>query len=243
MAIIHSRERGKLRDIERAIGKTFEYRQVPTPEHIIEKQLYYLANRIERVEVPDDEIAQYVPGVIKKLGWLSSEDLVKRVMALEFKRLLEYYKDAPQIDYIDAKPAREGKKPKGEPRSDAEKDRRTAERGMARLYISVGKRDGFFAGNLIDMLNTLVPGQRVDVGRIDLLPGYSLFDVRKADARRVVGSLKGAEFMGKRIYCEIAEEGKDYARLSNRRSADSAPADDEVRHFPARKSRRPKRRK
>jgi len=220
VAIIHSRERGKLRDIERSIGKTFERRDVPTPEHIIAKQLYSLADRIERVEVPEEEISEYIPGVIKKLGWLSADDLVKRVMSLEFKRLLQYYKDAPKIDYVEVKPARDrDKKAKAmdEPRSEADKDRRTAQRGMARIYISVGKRDGFYAGNLIEMLNRCVNGRRVDVGRIDLLAAYSLFDVRKGDARRVVGALKGSSFMDKRIYCEIAEPDKDYARLSNKR--------------------------
>lgn len=220
VAIIHSREKGKLREIEKIIGKTFERKEVPTPEHIIEKQLFSLADRIERVEVNDEEMGRYMPGVMKKLGWLSEEDLLKRVLSLEFNRLLEYYKDAPQIDYIDEKTRKEkgGKKEKGAPKDDADKDRRTAARGMERIYISVGKRDGFYAGNLIEMLNLFVQGKRVDVGRIDLMPSYSLFDVKKSDARRVVGSLKGAEFMGKRVYAEVAQPDKDYARASNRRS-------------------------
>ena len=217
IAIIHSREKGKLREIERIIGKKFERKEVPTPEHIIEKQLYNLADRLERVEVNDSEIDRYIPGVAKKLSWLSAEDLLKRVLSLEFNRLLDYYKDAPKIDFIDEKPARkEGKRgdKRGEPRSDKDKDRRTAERGMERVYVNLGKADGFFAGNLIDMLNKNIPGQRVDVGRIDLLPAYSLFDVRKADARRVVAGLKGLEFFGKRVFSEIADPNRDYASLS-----------------------------
>lgn len=217
IAIIHSREKGKLREIERIIGKKFERKEVPTPEHIIEKQLYNLADRLERVEVNDSEIDRYIPGVAKKLSWLSAEDLLKRVLSLEFNRLLDYYKDAPKIDFIDEKPARkEGKRgdKRDEPRSDKDKDRRTAERGMERVYVNLGKADGFFAGNLIDMLNKNIPGQRVDVGRIDLLPAYSLFDVRKADARRVVAGLKGLEFFGKRVFSEIADPDRDYASLS-----------------------------
>ena len=220
IAIIHSREKGKLREIERIIGKKFERKEVPTPEHIIEKQLYNLADRLERVEVNDSEIDRYIPGVAKKLSWLSAEDLLKRVLSLEFNRLLAYYKDAPKIDFIDEKPARkEGKRgdKRGEPRSDKDKDRRTAERGMERVYVNLGKADGFFAGNLIDMLNKNIPGQRVDVGRIDLLPNYSLFDVRKADARRVVAGLKGLEFFGKRVFSEIADPNRDYASLSKKK--------------------------
>ncbi len=224
VAIVHSREKGKLREIERIIGKKFERKEVPSPRQIIERQLYSLADRLEKVNVNDDEMNKYTPGVIKKLGWLSSEDLIKRVLSLEFNRLLDYYKDAPNIDLIDEKPERGSKKEKKdrESRSDRDKDRRTAEKGMERIYINIGKGDGFYAGNLIEMLNKNIPGQRVDVGRIDLLPHYSLFDVRKKDAQRVVGGLKGSDFFGNRVYCEIADADKDYAHASARKNRDSA---------------------
>ena len=221
IAIIHSREKGRLREIEKIIGKTFERKDVPTPEHIIEKQLFSLADRIERVQVDDNEMEKYTPGVMKKLGWLSAEDLIKRVLSLEFRRLLEYYKDAPNIDFIDEKP---GKGRKDAPRSKEDKDRRTASKGMERIYINAGKRDGFYAGNLIEMLNKNIDGPRVDVGRIDLMPAYSLFDVKKSDAKRVVNGLKGADFLGKHLYCEIAEPDKDYAQAALRKSKERKEA-------------------
>ena len=226
IAIIHSREKGRLREIERIIGKKFERREVPTPQHIIEKQLYNLADRIEKVQVNDEEIDRYMPGVSKKLSWLSEEDLLKRVLSLEFNRLLDYYKDAPSIDFIDEKPEKKGKgdrkgADRKERRTEKDKDRRTAEKGMERIYVNAGKNDGFYAGNLIDLLNHTVQGKRVDVGRIDLMPGYSLFDVRKADAHRVVGALKGSDFLGKRLYSEIADPEKDYAASSGRKARKS----------------------
>ena len=224
IAIIHSREKGRLREIEKIIGKKFEHKQVPTPEHIIEKQLYHLADRIERAQVDETEIGKYLPGVSRKLSWLSGEDLLKRLISLELHRLLQYYKDAPVIDLIDEKKPKKERKEKGRERDPREKDRRTAEDGMERIYVNLGKADGFYAGNLIDMLNHTVEGKRVDVGRIDLFANYSLFDVEKDAARRVVGSLKGAEFYGKRVYAEIADHNKDYAhaeRRTRRRSDDS----------------------
>ena len=224
IAIIHSREKGRLREIEKIIGKKFEHKQVPTPEHIIEKQLYHLADRIERAQVDETEIGKYLPGVSRKLSWLSGEDLLKRLISLELHRLLQYYKDASVIDLIDEKKSKKERKEKGRERDLREKDRRTAEEGMERIYVNLGKADGFYAGNLIDMLNHTVEGKRVDVGRIDLFANYSLFDVEKDAARRVVGSLKGAEFYGKRVYAEIADHNKDYAhaeRRTRRRSDDS----------------------
>ena len=197
---------------------------MPTPRHIIEKQLYNLADRLERVEVDDEEIAKYLAGISRKLGWLTAEDLLKRVISLEFNRLLDYYRDAPALDFIDEKPARD-KKERKRPATEADKDRRTAERGMERIYVNVGKNDGFYAGNLIDMLNHNVTGKRVDVGRIDLLPGYSLFDVSKSDGRRVVEGLRAAEWMGRKVYSEVAEADKDYARASARKTRAAASSD------------------
>ena len=227
VSILHSREKGKMRDIERTIGKKFERKEVPTPQHIIEKQLYNLADRIEKVKVNDEEIDKYLPGVSKKLSWLSGEDLLKRVLSLEFNRLLDYYKDAPTIDLVDEKPRKDRKDRDrknanndgdGAKKSLKDKDRRTAEPGMERIYVNAGKNDGFYAGNLIDLLNHAVRGKRVDVGRIDLLPAYSLFDVRAADAAKVVGALKSSEFLGKRLYAEIASPDKNYTRTATRRT-------------------------
>ena len=227
VSIIHSRERGKVRDIEKIIGKKFERKEVPSPEHIIEKQLFNLAHRLECVEVNDEQIDKYFTGVSRKLGWLTGEDLLKRILSLEFNRLLEYYKNAPVIEIVEDKKPQKEKKEKvdNKPRTDKEKDRRTAEKGMARVYINLGKADGFYAGNLIEIINKNVSGARVEVGRIDLLSGYSLFDVKKGDAKRVVASLKGCDFLGKRIFIEIADPERDYARASARRNRKVAAGD------------------
>ena len=212
VAIIHSKEKSKIRLIEKRIGKTFEHLEVPKPEQIIEKQLYNLADRIEKVKVDEEEIDKYIAGLKKKLDWLSGVDLLKRVLSLEFNRLLEYYKDAPILDI----PVTE-KKTRNSERKDSrgltldEKDRRTAEKGYERVYVNLGKADGFFAPNLIELINQNTKGSRINLGRIDLLSKYSLFDVNKGDAHRVISALKNADFYGKRVYAEIAVVDKDYS--------------------------------
>ena len=211
VAIIHSREKSRLRLIEKKIGKTFEYRKVPTPEHIIEKQLYNLADRLERVEVNEAEIEKYLPGVRKKLEWLSEEDLLKRVLSLEFNRLLSYYQNMPDIDLnADEKSSRSERGEGRTRREKGDKDRRTAEPGMERLMLNVGKAQGFFPGNLMELVNRSVVGSKPNIGRIDLLPDYTLFDVRKEDARRVIDALRNAEFFGNRLRAEVATD-RDYA--------------------------------
>lgn len=211
VAIIHSKEKNKIRLIEKRIGKTFEHLEVPNPQQIIEKQLYNLADRIEKVKVDEEEINKYLPGVKKKLDWLTGVDLLKRVLSLEFNRLLEYYKDAPKLDIpVSEKKGKKGDRKDPREYTIDEKDRRTADKGYERIYINLGKADGFFAPNLIDLINQNTKGSRINLGRIDLLSKYSLFDVNKGDAHRVISALKNADFYGKRVYAEVAVIDKDY---------------------------------
>ena len=208
IAIIHSREKGRLREIEKKIGKEFEYKKVPTPEHIIEKQIYALADRIERVAVDDAQMEKFLPGVRKKLEWLSEEDLLKRVLSLEFNRLLAYYRDMPDIDLNEsAKKKDSGRKEKGK----KERDRRTAEEGMQRIVINAGKSQGLFPGTLMDLVNRNIEGKKPDIGRIDLMNDYALFDVDKNEAAKVISSLNGVNFFGTRLKLEKATD-RDYEK-------------------------------
>lgn len=216
VAIVHSREKGKMRAIEKIIGKKFERGMVPTGEQICEKQLFNLADRIEKVKVNEEEIAKYLPNISRKLGWLTEQDLIKRIVSLEFNRLIDYYRDTPDLDIPDenTRKPKEGNFAK-EGRNGRKKDIRTTEAGFERIYINLGKAHGFFPPNLIEMVNSLVPG-RVNIGRIDLLSSYSLFDVEKSSAPKVVGALKGNEFYGHRIYAELATD-KDYSAPKGKR--------------------------
>ena len=210
VAIIHSRERGKLKEIEKKIGKTFEYKKVPTPEHIIEKQLYNLADRIERVQVDEDSISKYIPGVRKKLEWLTEEDLLKRVLSLEFNRLLNYYRKMPDIDLNAPEHGeKKDKNSRDRRRERRDKERREAEPGYERIALNIGKAQGFFPGNLMDIINKNTTGNKPEIGRINLLPDYTLFDVKKGEAHRVISALKNVDFFGTTLRPEIAGK-KDY---------------------------------
>lgn len=215
VAIIHSREKSRLRDIEKKIGKTFEYKKVPTPEHIIEKQLYNLADRLERVAVNEQSIAPYLPGVSKKLEWLSGQDLLKRVLSLEFNRLLAYYRDLPDIDLNDVNKTSD--KARKEARKEARKRGKSIEPGMTPVFINIGKKQGFYPRNLMDLVNQNVSGHKPSIGHIALNGNYSVFDVPEADAVRVSKSLRGADFYGHRIYAEPFDPDKDYKEMSERK--------------------------
>ena len=230
VAIVHSREKSKIRAIEKIIGKKFERKLVPTGEQICEKQLFNLADRIEKVKVNEEDIAKYLPNISRKLGWLTEQDLIKRIVSLEFNRLIDYYRDTPDLDIPDdrSRNSKEESSAKGGKKG-RNKDIRTAEAGFERIYINLGKAHGFFPPNLIEMINTLVPGH-INIGRIDLLPAYSLFDVEKGSARKVVSALKGCEFYGHRIYAEIATE-KDYNAPKGKRKSKEADGRRNGKHY------------
>ncbi|MEG1904080.1 MAG: DEAD/DEAH box helicase, partial [Bacteroidales bacterium] len=200
IAITHVREKGRLREIERIIQKKFEKGTIPTGEQICEKQLFNLVDRIEKVKVDEEEIAQYLDPIYKKLEWLSTEDLIKRVVSLEFNRLLEYYKGAAELDIPD-----ENSRSR-EPREGGDR-RRRGESGYTRIFINMGKTDGFYPNTLIESLNQNLQ-RRVEVGKIDVLQNFSFFEVPEADARNVLSGLAGASFNGREISVEIAQDKK-----------------------------------
>lgn len=213
VAIVHSREKGKIRAIEKIIGKTFEREHIPSGKQICEKQLFNLVDRIEKVEVNETEIEPLLPPIFRRLSWLDDQDLIRRFISLEFNRLLEYYRDAPDIDLPDEKPRSERKSKGKDDRR--EKGSCQAEPGYTRIYINQGKATGCTPYNILDLINEHVPG-RINIGRIDLFTGYSLIDVEEKFSRRVVAALKHADFYGNRIYAEIADPNKKYGGEGNR---------------------------
>lgn len=206
VSIVHSREKGKIRAIEKIIGKNFEREHIPSGKQICEKQLFNLVDRIEKVEINEAEIEPLLPPIFRRLSWLDDQDLIRRFISLEFNRLLTYYRNAPDIDLPDEKPRDRKSKAQNDPR---EKGSCDAEPGYTRIYINQGKATGCTPYNLLDLINEHVPG-RIKIGRIDLFTGYSLIDVEEKFARRVVSALKHADFYGNRIYAEIANPDKKY---------------------------------
>ncbi|MDZ4747035.1 MAG: DEAD/DEAH box helicase [Saprospiraceae bacterium] len=102
ITIIHSREHNRLRELERRIGKPFEKKLVPTGKEICEKQLYHLVDKVENVEVDENQIKDYLPVIFNKLAWLDRDELIKRFMSIEFNQFLSYYKDSRDIN-LDSK--------------------------------------------------------------------------------------------------------------------------------------------
>jgi ATP-dependent RNA helicase len=220
IAICHSRERGRLRDIERISHATIERKHLPTGQAICEKQLFHLADRIERVELTEDTTLDTVlPELVRKLDWIDREELVRRLMLLEHRRLLDYYESEEAIEEADDKGRLSGEGKKRDKRN------AVAEEGMKRLFINFGKLDRMFPNKLIELINKCVPG-RVKIGKIDLLPRFAFFEVEEADAQEVIRSMSSYEVDGRRIavdYADAMGSGDGKKERRSRRNQDFVP--------------------
>ena len=202
IAIINLREKGKMREIERIIGKKFIQGEMPTGKQICEKQLLKVIDELEKVKVNEDEICDFMPDIYRKLDWLSKEDLIKRMVSHEFNRFLDYYRNREEIEIATGSE----RNAKGSERSGST---RQAAPGFKRLFINLGKMDNFFPNELISLLNSNTRG-RIELGRIDLMQKFSFFEVEEKEVGNVVKALNRANWNGRKVSVEIAgEEGKD----------------------------------
>lgn len=209
ISIIHIREKGKVRLIERVIGKKFEVGILPEPQEICSKQLYKVIDELEHTEVDEEQIAPFLLEVMHKLEWLSKEELVKRLVQNEFGRFLSYYANAPEIVQPTDRPDKKGEA--AAERRAQRKERakqggctQEAEEGYKRLFLNFGKKDNFFAREIINLVNRYVKG-KVEIGRIDLLPTCSFFEVPEEDAELVKAKMAKAKVGERRVVVDDAD--------------------------------------
>lgn len=236
IAIVNLREKGRMREIERIINKKFTIGSLPSGKEICEQQLIKVIDDIEKVKVNEGEIESFLPGIYRKLEWLSKEDLVKRVVSMEFNRFLEYYKNAPEIEEPKAGGDKRGdskdRKSRG---SDRQKTARKAEEGYERLFLNMGKTDGFYANQIIELINRNLKKERIQIGRIDLMQNFSFFEVAEEQAPMVIKALNKASVNGRKVSVEVAGENNGKSDKGGRKRGKST-ADNEER--PARGGRK-----
>lgn len=205
IAIINLREKGRMKEIEHIIKKKFEVSVLPSGQEICQQQLIKVIDDIEKVKVNEEEIETFLPGIYRKLDWLDKEDLIKRVVSLEFNRFLDYYKNAPEIEQPKANEKKS--EAKESRKGDKKKVGRKAEKGYTRLFLNLGKTDGFYTNQIIDLVNRNLRKERIQIGRIDLMQNFSFFEVIQEQAPQVLKALNKVVLSGGRKVCvEIAGE-------------------------------------
>jgi ATP-dependent RNA helicase DeaD len=220
LSIVHSREKHKIRNIEKEIGKAFEEGQIPSAEEICKKQLYKVMDQIVKADVDEEQIAPFMQDIDRYFEYVDKEDLIKKIVSMEFGKFLAYYADAPEISEVRSKKEEgrskreEGRGRRGEKKGN---EPRKAEAGYRRLFINLGKKDGFYPGELMQFLNKNVRGH-VEVGHIDLLTTQSYFDVPEEEASRVMKYINGQRYKGREVRCNDADEGNDNKSRASRPS-------------------------
>jgi ATP-dependent RNA helicase DeaD len=207
ISIVHVREKGKIRIIEKAIQKQFERGTLPSGKDICQKRLYRVIDDIERVDVMEEEIADVMPEVSRRWEWLDKEELIKRIVSREFGRFLAYYADAPEIEEV-----QEGKGGTGTERSKrgGKGGPRQAEEGYTRLFLNVGKIDGFYAKEVIGLINRTTKGMQVEIGKIDLMKSFTFVEVAAEQAQDVIKSMKhGVTIKGRSVVCDVADKSEE----------------------------------
>ena len=199
ISIVHSREKFKIRNIEKIICKEFVKAEIPSAEEICKKQLYKVMDQIVKTDVDDEEIAPFMQDINRYFEYIDKDELIKKIVSLEFGKFLAYYADAPEIE-----PVVPEKKDRRQ-QSDKQKLQNKPQKGYRRLFINLGKRHGFYPGELMQTLNRFVGG-RQEVGHIDLLDSISYFEVPEKDAKKVMLQLSGIRYKGQTVRCNDADD-------------------------------------
>ena len=242
ISIIHTKEKFKVRRIEKEIGKEFVDGTLPSAEEICKKQLYKTMNDIMKTDVDEDLIAPYMGDINRWFEYIDKEDVIKKVVMITFGRFLDYYKNAPEIvkpsSSTREKSDKADRKQRGDRNGGERKGRRRTESGFRRLFINLGKDDGFYPGEVMQLLNKHMRGHQ-QVGHIDLLKRFSYIEVPERDAQSVMDALTGVTYKGREVRCNDADEGAKGTAKSRRSDSkgDSKGADKGSRQSDSRRSR------
>lgn len=208
IALINTREGGRIRSIERIIKSSFEQQEIPAPDAICEKQLMHLVDKITEVKVNAKGIEKYLPTVMEKLGEFSKEEIITKFVSTEFNRFLNYYSKASNINAKadsrdrgerDRDGGRNERRDRGSARGD---DRNYDSTDQQRFFVNLGRKDGFNHGALLRLVCDNTGLSKNNVGKIDILNNFSFFEVEKSSASSIVSSLKGVDFEGKEMNVE-----------------------------------------
>lgn len=176
ISLVHQKEKHKIKAIEKQLGRPMERELIPTAQQVCEKQLFRHIDNLEKVDIMRDDIDDYLPVVFKKLSWLTREELITRVVALNFNRFLDYYKDAKDLNINDSKDSQKEKKEK----------KMHDDSHMVRLFFGMGKRDHIKPNSLIGKINDVTGTKDIEIGHIDLKENFSFVAVDGAQAQFIV---------------------------------------------------------
>ena len=198
IAILNLKEKYKIKNIEKLIKKSFEKAKIPTGKEVCRKQLFNMINKVEQADVDEEQIGDFIPEIVAKLSWLDREDLIKKFVSLEFNRFLDYYKDAPDLNVDENKKVER-------PKDEKKKSQGKSKGKFTRMFISLGRRDRIVPQRIIAMINEVMPTDRVEIGRIDILDNFSYVEVGSSWVDELIFAMSDKFVKGRQVVFEPAE--------------------------------------
>ena len=211
ISLINIKEQSKIRQLEKVIGKTFERKQVPQGEEVVAKQLMTIIDKVQNVEVNEDQINSFLPAIMEGFESLSKEEIVKRFASLEFNRFLDYYKNAPDLN-IEARDINS----RGERGERGDRRDRQSSHGYTRLFMNLGSVDEFSRGDMLGFICNTANISGKSIGKIDLKGVFTFFEVQDAEVNKVFDGFKGIDFNGRQVRIEVSGEGRSERGGSSR---------------------------
>jgi ATP-dependent RNA helicase DeaD len=207
LVLINTREGGKIKRIEKIIGKNFEKRSIPEGEDICEKQLMNLIDLVVATEINEKAMSKYEDIIYDKLGGMEIEDLVHKFLSMEFNRFLDYYNNSKDLN---AKPGQSRDR-------DSSRGGRNVKGDTQRFFMNKGRLDNVNPGALVRAICDYTKIGSGQIGEIDIMREFSFFEIEKAVADTVLAKMEGAEIDGEPVNVELAGPRKGGDRSRQRR--------------------------
>lgn len=201
MSIVHTRELGKLRQIERIVQCRFNKLEIPSGKDVCRKQLYTYMDKLLQADITNEAFETYVPLMEEKFAEMSKEELLRRLTALEFDRVLKYYENAEDLNVRERtreqvrSSDRDGFR--REKRDGKEKYSRNGD--FTRLFVNLGSKDGFYKASFLQFILDMSGLKKEVLGRIDMKEMNSWIEIDKSAARQMTKSIDGKNFKGRRL--------------------------------------------
>ncbi len=202
IAIVHTREVGRIRDLEKSVKQKFEHKRVPTGQEICQKQLFNLIDKVEQVEVNTDQIASFMEPIYQKLEYLSREELIQHFVSVEFNRFLSYYEEDEDIN-AELKSRRDRGDDQEKGRGRKKRDKNVP---MVRLHVNVGKTSKLTPVSLIEMINKNSSKRGIEIGEIDILRNFTFFNIEKGFEKDLIKGMNKSVFKGEKLAVSVAKE-------------------------------------
>ncbi|MFZ9027515.1 MAG: DEAD/DEAH box helicase [Crocinitomicaceae bacterium] len=201
MVLVTPRESYKIKAIEKKIRTSFTKGSIPNAKEICEIQLMKLVDNVITTEVKEDDIAEFLPLVMKEFDGFSKEEVIKKFVSTEFNRFIEYYERASDLN------AKEGK---GRDRDRGDKKDRGSrnDENKTRFFVNLGKRDGLNPGGLLRVVCDSTGLKSDKVGRIDILSSFSFFEADNELANDIIKKVNGVDYEGHTVSVEITKKKK-----------------------------------